>query len=393
MTPTDAFIPDDPWEGATDEDGFPTEPDDAEHYEAPAEDETYAEAIEKTRAELGGETPDSALPEWVQTKFPSLDWEAAYATDFSQVDWLPGMFLERGQQATLIGDGKVGKSLFCLDWCIRVVSGKRFLGDKAHDPLTVVYFDRENSKRDIVTRAQALGAKPADLARLVYKQFPQFDGSLDASERAAVQLVKLAVGHGADIVILDTVSRFIAGKENDSDTWLQLYQLVHAKLKARGIACLRLDHFGKDDDKGSRGSSAKSQDVDAVWELKKAGESTFTGDGHVTIGTQLKMIRTHTRSGLGNDLFQITRRGRKQITGMWCTGETSHELTGAEDAEEANRGTSEVVDALISAGAPKAGRDTLTQWMKDQGMTTYSAKKMGEITSALKERRALDEAA
>ncbi|MGV9779119.1 hypothetical protein, partial [Streptosporangium sp. NPDC003464] len=41
-----------------------------------------------------------------------------------------------------------------------------------------------------------------------------------------------------------TVSRYISGKEHDSDTWLELYSRIHAPLKGDGIASVRLDHFG-----------------------------------------------------------------------------------------------------------------------------------------------------
>lgn len=36
--------------------------------------------------------------------------------------------------------------------------------------------------------------------------------------------------------MLDTASRFTAGKENESATWLQLYLLIHAPLKGAGVS-------------------------------------------------------------------------------------------------------------------------------------------------------------
>ena len=69
-------------------------------------------------------------------------------------------------------------------------------------------------------------------------------------------------------MIIDTVSRVISGSENDSDTLHNLYRLATAPLKAQGIAVVRLDHSGKDLNKGQRGSSAKATDVDVVWRLE-----------------------------------------------------------------------------------------------------------------------------
>lgn len=383
-----AYADGDPWEGMLDDAGdlLELEPDDLD--EGPTvEQEHYVEQVAAVREEIGGESPDATAPEWVAQKFPSLDWSAAYQTDFTRVDWLPGKFMERGQQVTLVGDGKVGKSLFALDWAFRMAAGRSFMGDKRHEPMTVLYFDRENSLRDIVTRGQALGAKPDDLTNLIYKQFPQFDGSLDASERAGTQLVKLAVGYKADVVILDTVSRFISGKENDSDTWLQLYQLVHAKLKARGIACLRLDHFGKDSERGSRGSSAKSQDVDSVWELSKNSEKKELAEGTETIVTTLKLARTHTRSGLGDDLFTLVRKGHRKQGGMWEVGGTRHEIGDLGVLAQAKREVDVIVDELILMGVPRGiGRDAFKGWLKSNGRPTYRNDMIGDILREMKAR-------
>lgn len=300
-----------------------------------------------------------------EDRFPSLDWHSAFATDFSRIDWLPGKFMERGQQVALVGDGKVGKSLFAHDWLWRAVTGRSFLGDERRDLLRVLYFDRENGLRDIVTRMQALGATPDELAsRFDYRMFPKFTGALDAAQMAALELLAIVDEVKPDVVILDTVSRFIGGKENDSDTWLQLYGRVHAPLKSRGVACVRLDHLGKDSDRGSRGSSAKSQDVDHVWEMTRTDEHHDRQDGVETVTTQICMKRTHTRTGLGDDVLRIVRRGRKGASGMWLPGETRHEISDdtAGSIRQQEQLIQTYVDELRMRNAPGFGRDKLRQW-------------------------------
>jgi 5S rRNA maturation endonuclease (ribonuclease M5) len=300
--------------------------------------------------------PDDAAPVTVEDRFPRVDWKTAFATDFSIIDWLPGRILERGQQAALVGPGKAGKSIFVQYWIYCAITGRSFLGDERRPPLNVLYFDRENNIRDIVTRMIAFGASPEDLDRLDYRLFPKFSGSLDQSNLAAAELIAIVDEHPRDLVVFDTVSRFITGKENDADTWLQFYGRVHAPLKGRGIAGLRLDHMGKDEDRGARGNSAKSQDVDHVWELTRISENkTFdpsTGIEHITTG--LKLNRTHTRSGLGEDLFLITRRGQRRKGGLWVPGGTSHQLTTGFDADAGPEpGTPEwIADELDKAGVP-----------------------------------------
>lgn len=322
-------------------------------------------------------------------RFPQVDWDEAFATDFSQMDWLAGRFIERGQQIAIVGDGKVGKSLFILDWACRAVTGRPFIGDEAREPIRVLYFDRENSLRDVVTRARAFGAGPDDLRdRLLYRQFPRFSGALDESSAAAREFLAIVDEVKPDIVVLDTASRFIAGKENDADTWLQLYQLIHAPLKARGVACIRLDHFGKDSDRGSRGSSAKTQDVDHVWEIKRVDERKQNLGGVERIATTIHLRRSHTRSGLGEDEFTIVRRGERVRGGMWLDGRTGHEVAASGVLEVARAEVDRIVDELLAASVPPGlGRDKLKSWMTLKGLTTYRDVLMTDIVRELKARQ------
>ncbi|MBQ0974526.1 AAA family ATPase [Streptomyces sp. RK31] len=305
--------------------------------------------------------PEEALEE-PQDRFPSINWAEAFATDFSRIDWLPGKFMERGQQVALVGPGKAGKSIFVQYWIYCAITGRSFLGDEPRDPLDVLYFDRENNLRDIVTRMIAFGATPEDLQRLDYRLFPRFSGSLDQSAIAAAELIAIVDERPRDLVIFDTVSRFITGKENDADTWLQFYGRVHAPLKARAISGVRLDHMGKDEERGARGNSAKSQDVDHVWELTRLTENkTFDPrTGVETITTGLKLNRTHTRSGLGEDLFLITRHGQRRKGGLWVPGGTRHELTDVGAGGPEPGSVEWIIQALDRAGVPaNYGRDRL----------------------------------
>ena len=54
-------------------------------------------------------------------------------------------------------------------------------------------------------------------------------------------------------------------------------------LKEAGIALLRIDHAGKDLTRGQRGTSAKRDDVEVVWFLKKLPGET-AGQDHVDTG-------------------------------------------------------------------------------------------------------------
>lgn len=275
-----------------------------------------------------------------------LDWDEFFGTDFTDTAFLPGRLMAEGQQMALVGDGKAGKSLFAQEWAWRAATGQRFLGDRQHEPVRILYLDAENGRDEIQRRYRSFGAGPASMGQLHYASFPQIP-PLD-TPAGGLALMALARDVKAQLVFIDTVSRFIDGAENDSDTWLALYRNTLMPLKRAGISSVRLDHFGKDKEKGSRGSSAKTQDVDHIWEL------TATGGG------LLSLRRTHTRTGIGEDQFAIRRMSQK-VGDHYAPGSTRHELAAGESGMPLIPGSvQDIVDQLDRAGvSADLGRDRL----------------------------------
>ncbi len=299
------------------------------------------------------EKPTAAPAEEPRSAF--LDWPTFLTEDFGRVEFLAGDLIQPGQQAALVGDGKVGKSLFMLEWAQAISAGRRIYGGRDRAAYRVLYVDCENSWGDIQDRARSLGFDSDDLANLCYLSFPGLP-PLDTAEGGAA--LREYVGKAeAQVVALDTISRMIKGKENDSDTWLDLYRHTMLYLKRDRISSVRLDHFGKDSGRGARGSSAKTQDVDAVWEMSTDGKATAAG-------TPIRLTRTHTRSGLGRSVLDLWRQGRKIGDGeaeRWAPGETRHVLrdrsgAGESDFEVAKHLASLAVELDLS---PRAGRDAI----------------------------------
>jgi hypothetical protein len=100
---------------------------------------------------------------------------------------------------------------------------------------------------------------------LHYALLPSLPG-LDQPDggRAVVRLAQLV---NATLVIIDTFGRAVHGDENDADTVRAWYRWTGLHLKHDGRAFCRVDHAGKDLAKGQRGSSAKNDDVDVVWQM------------------------------------------------------------------------------------------------------------------------------
>lgn len=180
-------------------------------------------------------------------------------------DWVLWPFVERGQQAALVAPAKAGKSLIVLEAVLAAAEGRPTFGHPVTRPSKVLYLDAENTARDLQRRLHALEATDQALENIVYESFPEL-GALNTADGAEL-LLELVDAEAPDLIVIDTVSRFIEGDENTSGPWLDLYRLTLAPLKRRGIAVLRLDHTGKDTEKGARGSSAKRSDVDAEWSL------------------------------------------------------------------------------------------------------------------------------
>lgn len=261
-----------------------------------------------------------------------LDWDPFFATDFGRVELLPGRLMAPGQQITIVGDGKAGKSLLVQEWLWRMATGQSFLGDRPQAPISLLYVDAENGHQDIQERFVSYGGGPGRMGLMSYASFPPIR-PLDTAGGGA-DLMAMVMECEAQLVCLDTVSRFISGPENDADTWLSLYRHTLLPLKRAGISSVRLDHMGKDGERGARGSSAKTQDVDHVWELRTQGGGT------------LVLKRTHTRTGIGPDAFVLLRQAQRDGD-RYRPGCTRHVLMEYERTEQVAEGSVEWLMARI----------------------------------------------
>lgn len=204
---------------------------------------------------------------------PDIDWGALWA-DQGAMEWLCEPIVPAGRLVALYSPPGVGKSLLALELAVAISRGANALGVKCKRT-TVLYLDYEMVDLDVRDRLISMGMEPGDLDNLKYQAFPDLPPLNTLAGGAA--LLAMALDRGAGLVVIDTVSRAIAGEENDASTWLALYRYALAPLKAAGIAVLRLDHTGKDEERGMRGSSAKIGDVDLIWRL----EEMVKGDAYL----------------------------------------------------------------------------------------------------------------
>lgn len=220
-----------------------------------------------------GEEGQGEEPPSLRARFPALNWAELWADD-SEEEWIVEPLLPARRLVALFSPPKVGKSLLMLELAVGIARGVTVLGHTPDRPRRVLYVDHENDPRgDVRTRLQAMGLEPAQLDGLVYLSYPQM-AHLDTWV-GGVELLAVAREYGCELVVIDTISRAVAGEENDNDTWLSFYRNTGRLLKAEGIACVRLDHTGKDLTKGMRGGSAKYGDVDLAWSMTSPVEDTL----------------------------------------------------------------------------------------------------------------------
>lgn len=325
------------------------------------------ELLERARATLdvaqaSGPGRSGLADAVIASRYEPLDWDEVFASDDVEPDWLIPEVIERGRSHVVFSPSKAGKSLLTLDMVAAIAAGRARLGRPPGEPETVLYVDIENSQADLHRRLLAMGYDAAALKRhLLYLSFPDLP-PLDTAQGGA-HLVALARHHGAVLVVLDTVSRVVAGPEDESDTFRDFYRHTGRHLKAEGVTVVRLDHAGKDPTRGQRGSSGKGDDVDTVWFLQPRGD-----------GRRFTLRLDRQRSDSHPAEIQIERETdplRHLVVATTRTGE--------------DPAIAALADKLDDLGVPAdAGRDTARRALTEAAISTSTT----DLADAVRLRKA-----
>jgi len=238
-----------------------------------------AEASQALLTPLQAPQMADMAPEDVESYDDSLNgllikWDEFWQADHGEAEWLAEPVIAKGRSTALFAPGGTGKSLLSLNIAAAIATGTPIFG-LAMPQTTVLYLDYEMTPDDLAERLEAMGyGEDTDLTHLHYALLPSLPG-LDLPEggKAVVRLAELV---GAQLVVIDTFSRAVIGDENDADTVRSWYRNTGLHLKHDNRAFLRVDHAGKDVAKGQRGTSAKNDDVDVVWQMTAKDEGAFT---------------------------------------------------------------------------------------------------------------------
>lgn len=279
---------------------------------------------------------------WTAELGPSrVDWDELWANDPLETDWLLEPLVARGRSHALYAPPKAGKSLLILEAAAALATGRPWLDQLAGPPRSVLYLDMEMTRDDLRERLDDLGYGPDDdLSLLNYHLLPSLP-PLDHAEGGQA-VAELTASYAAELVVVDTLARVVRGPENEADTYRAFFRHTGAEVKRAGAALVRLDHAGKDPDRGQRGSSAKADDVDVVWRLTARDKAGLT------------LAATHRRMAWVPESVEIQRRTdplhHVRATGSWPAG------------------TAEVAERLEALGVgPEESRRAAVRRLREDG--------------------------
>lgn len=230
------------------------------------------QALDEATARMGPSTGPTSNVNYVPMN-------GLFSRPRTPTQWVIAPILAVGRVSLLYAPGKTGKSLVAMEAAAAIATGRAALAtDTPADPQHVLYIDQEMTEEDWIDRLTEMGyglddeqllSEHLHLAQL--QPWPAMDTAAGghAVEAAAFRTK-------ARVVIIDTASKVLEGEENSNDTQQAFYRHTLVPLKRAGIAVLVLDHTGKDLDRGARGGSAKTDNIDLAFELLKRGRDLLT---------------------------------------------------------------------------------------------------------------------
>lgn len=246
--------------------------------------------------------------------FESWDIKDLLMNGIPPVEWIgiPRVFV-KGHQVALNAGSESGKSMLAVYLAVHMIHGivpnglPTPEGDTVHDgDVRILFLDKENPMRTTLGRFGMIeGGHISESQGLFYRPFPDID-ALNTYE-GAQQVLQFVETYQINFVVIDTQSKFVDGDENSSATFTELASVLFSEFRKRGITSLTLDHFGKDN--SLRGSSAKKDNYDDMWDLV-----VVKPRDKMTGVAKLELRPTKDRTGVLPERIFITRTGRPQPT-------------------------------------------------------------------------------
>lgn len=237
-----------------------------------------------------GEAPQSVL-EWFDDITPALD-----------APYLVKGVLDQGAMSVIYGPSNSGKTFFSIDLAFHVAIGAEWRGRRVV-PAGVLYLAAEGG-RAIRNRIAALrattGACDVPLAlRRAGLDLLREGADLQAIAALAAE-VQARVGDAPLLIVIDTLSRVMAGgDENSAADMTALIRNIDAIREHTGAHIMLVHHTGKDTARGARGHSSLRAATDTEIEVGAPEDG----------GSARLALVTKQRDHAGGETFAFVLKG------------------------------------------------------------------------------------
>lgn len=198
-----------------------------------------------------------------------VNWHEFFTKERTDPEWLVEGLWPFGRHISIGSRAGQGKSELIQYVVSCLALGIDPWTRAARTPMRVIYLDLEMTEEDLFDRMTDFGYGVEHAAalqeNLLYAVLPIMPALNSQAGLGYVE--RLVQRYEPDVFIIDTFMKSLTGDENDAATVQEFTRLTGMYLKARQIMSGRADHYGKDPDKGNRGTSAKDDDVDVAWRL------------------------------------------------------------------------------------------------------------------------------
>lgn len=232
--------------------------------DVPPEEESEGRNQGRNQGSCGTETP--AL---------SFQWFGDVEAVTNVRDFVEGVLTD-GAMSVVYGESNSGKTFFASDIGMRVALGWDWQGHEI-DPGPVLYFACEDGfgiRNRVAAFRHHHGVEAAAPFAVVPTSVNLKDPDGDCENvKATAQAIEGQTGDKVRLVIIDTLSRALAGgEENSSQDMGALVSTVDAIRQETGAHVMLIHHSGKDTAKGARGHSLLRAATDTEVEVIRPDE-------------------------------------------------------------------------------------------------------------------------
>jgi hypothetical protein len=216
--------------------------------------------------------------------------------------WLVRHLIYETGRGLLVGQWGAGKTFVAMDLCASVITGEPFAGRRVKRTGGVLFIAPEGAfeipirlrgivegKLKAANFARTAMGEPINLDRL---PFTWIEECPPLSEKGSLEILQVTAADRAKqleerfgvplvLIIIDTVAAAAGWEDENSAAEAQkVMDALGALSRATGAFVIGVDHFGKDVQTGTRGSSAKESSADVVLAMlatrSEAGEISNT---------------------------------------------------------------------------------------------------------------------